>query len=166
MTGSGRELGSDQAQAAFERLYRDSYGGLMAIAMATVRERTLAEDMVHDAYAQLWRHWASVTYPLAWVRRAVVTNCLDTLRTQRRRDAILRRQPRPTESVTDSSDSAFLDLLVGLNDRQRVALTLKYVEDLSEADIAAALGCRPGTVKSTLHRAIAALRTNLEGERS
>lgn len=61
-------------------------------------------------------------------------------------------------------DVAFLDLLTGLTERQRIAVTLRYVDDLSEAEIAAVLGCRPGTVKSTLHRAIKLLRARMEGE--
>lgn len=162
VTGSDIEAGPDRARDAFELLYRESYGRLMSVAMATVRDRALAEDMVHEAYAQLWVRWDSVSHPRAWVRQAVVSNCLDALRTRRRREVILRRAPRPSPSVHDSGDDAFIDLLVGLTDRQRLALTLKYVEDLSEADIAQAMGCRTGTVKSTLHRAIAALRAHQE----
>ena len=48
-----------------------------------------------------------------------------------------------------------------LPDRYRAALVLRYYEDLSEADIAAALGCRPGTVKSLLHRGLAKLKEQL-----
>ena len=46
---------------------------------------------------------------------------------------------------------------------QRTALILRYYEDLSEAEIARAMGCRPGTVKSHLHRARAAVRREIEG---
>jgi DNA-directed RNA polymerase specialized sigma24 family protein len=45
--------------------------------------------------------------------------------------------------------------------RQRAALMLRYYEDLPEADIARLLGCRPGTVKSALHRGLATLRKEL-----
>ncbi|WP_353953730.1 sigma-70 family RNA polymerase sigma factor [Knoellia sp. S7-12] len=149
------------AGAAFEDVYLRTYGHLMAVAVATVRDRDLAEDLVQDTYAQLWVHWATVSQPQAWLRRAVVNNCLSALRTQRRRDAILRRHSRVSTPVT-AAESEFLDLLSGLNARQRIAITLRYVEDLSEAEIALALGCRPGTVKSTLHRAIATLRIRME----
>lgn len=156
-------MGLDPVQVAFEDLYRRTYGSVMALAMATVRNRALAEDLVQDAYAQLWRQWAGVTQPAAWLRRAVVSNCLASLRTQRRREAITRRHtPAPPPTAPD--EKAFFGLLTDLNDRQRIALTLRYVEDLSEAEIAAVLGCRPGTVKSTLHRARTVLRARMEGE--
>lgn len=155
----------DSGLASFEELYRTTYGGMLALAVATLRDRSTAEDLVQDAYAQLWRRQGSVDNPIAWLRRAVVSNCLAALRTQRRRLAILQRQA-PPEATNTVADDNFLDLLVGLTDRQRMAVTLRYVHDLPEAEIADLLGCRPGTVKSTLHRAIRVLRTRLESEPS
>ncbi len=163
-----QRVGPGSGVAGFEDLYRRSYGGMLAVAVATVRDRSLAEDLVHDAYAQLWTQWASISQPMAWLRRAVVTNCLASLRTQRRREAILRRRtptPSPADQITGPDERAFLELLLtGLNERQRIAITLRYLLDLSEAEIASVLDCRPGTVKSTLHRAIQVLRARIEGE--
>lgn len=165
LSNHGPAVGPDPGETGFEDLYRRTYGGLLALAMATVRNRSYADDLVQDAYAQLWTRWASVTQPTAWLRRAVVSNCLASLRTQRRQEAILRRHaPAPPKTAPD--EKAFLDLLTGLNERQRIALTLCYVEDLSHAEIASVLGCRPGTVKSTLHRARQVLRAQMEGESS
>lgn len=162
-TLAGHQQGSDPdpARSGFEDLYRCTYGAMLAVAVATVEDRATAEDLVQDAYAQLWRRWASVTQPSAWLRRAVVSNCLAFLRTRRRRDAVIRRRA-PAPSITTPDDGEFLDLLSGLNQRQRIAITLRYVNDLSESEIAAVLGCRPGTVESTLHRAIAKLRARME----
>lgn len=153
----------DQGAVAFEDLYRRTYGGALALAIATVRDRSLAEDLVHDAYAQLWTRRFSVTHPTAWLRRAVLSNCLASLRTQRRRMVLARRQV-PESIVEVPEDTAFLDLLAGLNERQRIAITLRYVHDLPETEIAAVMGCRPGTVKSTLHRAVRVLRDRMEGD--
>lgn len=159
-----QDAGPDRS-AGFEDLYRQTYGGMLTLAVATVSDRAVAEDLVQDAYAQLWNQWTTVAQPAAWLRRAVVSNCLASLRTQRRRAAIIRRQPLvPAPAPPD--DAAFLDLLVGLNERQRIAVTLRYVHDLSEAEIASVLGCRPGTVKSTLHRAKAVLHSQMRGEPS
>jgi RNA polymerase sigma factor (sigma-70 family) len=157
--------GPGSVDAGFEDLYRRTYGGMLAVAIATVRNRPWAEDLVQDAYAQLLTKWAWVTEPTAWVRRAVVSNCLAAPRTQRRREAIFRRQA-PALPSSESADKEFLDLLTGLNERQGIAVTFRYVDDLSEAEIAAVLGCRPGTVKSTLDRAIQVLRIRLKGQSS
>src|SRR5882724_2189465 len=102
-------VGPVSVEAGFEDLYRRTYGGMLATAVATVRNRALAEDLVQDAYAELWAKQASVTQPAAWLRRAVVSNCLAALRTQRRREAITRRQdPPPTTTTPD--ERQFLDL--------------------------------------------------------
>lgn len=155
------------SQRAFEAMYTATYRQLLALAAATVRDRTLAEDAVQDAYAQLWRRWGEVEHPIMWLRRAVTSNCLDARRTQQRRMGILQRHSRaqPIDTVPPPADS-FLDLLGGLNDRQRAAIVLKYVDDLTERDIAQILGCRPGTVKSLLSRAMRILREQAESEPS
>ncbi|MEV4537523.1 sigma factor-like helix-turn-helix DNA-binding protein [Asanoa sp. NPDC049518] len=57
---------------------------------------------------------------------------------------------------------AVRDGLARLRPRHRAAVFLRYYLDLSEADIADTLGCRPGTVKSLLHRAYAAQREHLD----
>ena len=53
------------------------------------------------------------------------------------------------------------DILQVLPDRQRSAIVLRFYEDLPEADIAAALGCRPNTVRTLIHRGLKALRQEL-----
>lgn len=50
------------------------------------------------------------------------------------------------------------DAIAALPDRQRAAIVLRFWHDSSEAEIAAALGCRPGTVGSLIHRALAEVR--------
>ncbi len=82
-----------------------------------------------------------------------------------------RPAPRPTRTNRTRATVAptvappqepLVDALATLNERQRVAVVLRYYEDLSEAEIAVALGCRPGTVKSLLHRGLSQLREVIE----
>jgi len=54
--------------------------------------------------------------------------------------------------------------LARLTPRQRLAVVLRHLVDLSTADVAAAMGCAEGTVKSTLHAAMQALRIDLDEE--
>jgi RNA polymerase sigma factor (sigma-70 family) len=63
--------------------------------------------------------------------------------------------------VLDSVALAVRDALQVLTPRQRAAIVLRYFEDLPEREIAAALGCRPGTVKSLLSRGITKLKGSL-----
>lgn len=65
--------------------------------------------------------------------------------------------------VADGTSAADLRITVGhalarLTPRQRTMLVLRYFEDLSETEVAAALGCSVGTVRSTTHRSLARLR--------
>lgn len=165
MTSIGGTADAATSQQAFEGTYIATYRQLLALAIATAGDRALAEDAVQDAYAQLWRRWDSVEHPIMWLRRAVTSNCLDAMRTQRRRSGILGRQARIEQNLTSPPpENDFLDLLDGLNERQRAVVVLKYVCDLSERDIAQSLGCRLGTVKSSLNRAMRVLRERAESE--
>jgi RNA polymerase sigma factor (sigma-70 family) len=69
--------------------------------------------------------------------------------------------PRADAHAELEADELF-DVLAALPDRQRAAVVLRYWHDLDENQIADALGCRPGTVGSLLHRAIARLREVME----
>jgi RNA polymerase sigma factor (sigma-70 family) len=71
------------------------------------------------------------------------------------------RRPRPPEPAELVADELW-DALATLPERQRTAIVLRYYADLPDADIAEALGCRPATVRTSLHRGLAALRRVVE----
>ncbi|MDT7544807.1 MAG: hypothetical protein QOE99_917, partial [Actinomycetota bacterium] len=64
----------------------------------------------------------------------------------------------PDDAASYDARDAVLQALAGLSRRQRAVIVLRYYEDLSETEIAAALGCSAGTVKSAASRAMAKLR--------
>jgi RNA polymerase sigma factor (sigma-70 family) len=68
----------------------------------------------------------------------------------------------PTDGLADQvgERAALLAALRLLPPRQRAVIVLRYWEDLNDAEIAAALGCTPGTVRSQLSRALAKLRVS------
>ena len=101
------------------------------------------------------RDWASVD---AWLHRIAVRAALREARRGARRDAAERAVPTPE---LDPGDEAAVDaaaLLSALPHRQRAALTLRDVHDLPDEALAAALGCRVGTVRSLLSRGRDAVR--------
>ena len=69
-------------------------------------------------------------------------------------------------SEYDGGREAVWEFVASLPPRQRAVIVLRYYEQLSEAEIAEALGVSPGTVKSQASRAIAALRARLPEEQS
>jgi RNA polymerase sigma-70 factor (sigma-E family) len=143
-------------------VYAAQFPALVRLAYATTLSLPAAEDLVQDAFVDLYRHWSRVTNPAAWLRRAVVNGCTSWVR----RRQVERRYAPPGESGTvpdlGPEGAAVRAALARLGVRQRAAVFLRFYLDLSEEAIADALGCRPGTVKSLLHRGLAVLREHLD----
>lgn len=128
-------------------------------------DRHAAEDLLQTALERVYLAWRRIRNPGA--RDAYVRTTMVRLAIRRRRffwTAI--EEPYSDYMVGALSDGtddvmARLDLwayLSKLSDRQRAVVVLRYYEDLSEEQIAATLGCSPGTVKSHAARALRALR--------
>lgn len=99
--------------------------------------------------------------PPGWLRTAVTNAC----RNERRRLGTARRYaPRLVRQaqVMDEPVDELVASLRRLPYRQRTIVVLRYYLDLPESEIAETLGVRPGTVKSSLHRALARLRLETE----
>jgi RNA polymerase sigma-70 factor (sigma-E family) len=140
------------------RLYEQHYDGLVRLAYLVSGQATVAEEVVQDAFVKAHRSWDRVRDPLPYVRTAVVNGC----RSWGRRQKLEReRQPRPPEPTRQEPDELW-DALATLKDRPRTAIVLRYYADLPDAEIAEILGCRLPTVRTTIHRALAALRREID----
>jgi RNA polymerase sigma-70 factor (sigma-E family) len=145
--------------AGLEELWIERRAGLLRLAYLLTGSRAVAEDVVQDAFVQLHRRWDSVRAPAPYLRTSVVNGC----RMHHRRNS--REQARFADLVADvvqPETPVVLDALAHLPYRQRAALVLRYYEDRPEAEIADLLGCRPATVRSLVHRGLAALREAME----
>ena len=145
-------------EVAWPRLYRT--------VLAIAGDPGTAEDALQAAFAKAYSSWSRVsaaTHPEAYVRRMAVNEVLSW-----RRSARWRRE-QPHAEVEDrasvaSAESGVVDRVTlwdavqALPVRQRAVVVLRYYEDLSEAEIAAAMGCSRGTVKSQASAALATLR--------
>jgi RNA polymerase sigma-70 factor (sigma-E family) len=125
-------------------------------------DRALAEDLVQDTYLALCRRFGesiSVAAPVAYARRAIVNAHISRGRGRAAHEVVSAELPESaTEDVDGGEHDAMWRVLAGLPPRQRAVLVLRYYADLPEAEIAAALNCRPGTVRSLATRAFAAIR--------
>lgn len=124
-------------------------------------DRQAAEDAVQTAFVHLLaRPRMPPDNVAAYVRKTVVNALLAERRSATRRAAREQRFVSGASQTCDnrSADADVAAALTALTARQRAAVVLRYWEDLSERDIAAALGCRPGTVKSLLARSLEILR--------
>lgn len=150
------------------RLYDEHRVALVRLALLLVDDLPTAEDVVHDAFARMLGRQVHPAAASGYVRTAVVNGARSTLR--RRRTARDHVAPRGLDS--DPADLAVLaeehrEVLAALRrlpGRQREVLVLRYYAGLSEAEIAATTGISRGAVKSTAHRALAALERALQIE--
>jgi RNA polymerase sigma-70 factor (sigma-E family) len=136
---------------------------LLRFACVLTQDSWLAEDLVQVALLKAHRRWNRVVrieHPEAYVRRIVVNEFVSW---RRRRSSGEFPLLVPEVEQADGAD-ALLErdlvwrILAQLPRRQRVVLVLRYYEALSDAEIATALGCAEGTVRSLASRAFEALR--------
>jgi RNA polymerase sigma-70 factor (sigma-E family) len=163
------------ADEAVTQLYAAHYRSLVRLAALLLRDSAVAEEVVQDAFIgmhQNWRRIRNTDKALGYLRRSVVNGARSTLR--RRAVAVkhLAREAPPgvmasaEHSVMASAERAeLMRALSALPLRQREALVLRYYVDLSEAEIAAAMGISRGAVKSHASRGLAALRAGIGKER-
>lgn len=161
------------ADTALTELFRAHYASLLRLAVLLADDRATAEDLVQDAFAKMHRSWGRLRDPdkaLAYLRASITNGSRSRLRRLR----TARRNPEPMVQAARSAEEIVADrqehaevyaALDRLPARQRQVLVLRYYSDLSEAEIASALGISAGAVKSHAHRGIAALEKALEGSR-
>lgn len=133
---------------------------LLRFARLLVPDAAEAEDVLQTALLRLTRHWSRrLDSPEAYVRAALVNLARDRGRRRHLVPLPVELEPRLAPADPDHADAvaarAQLDqMLAGLPPRQRVAVVLRVVEGLSEAETAALMRCAPGTVKSNLARGL------------
>lgn len=176
-TVSGEEPGRDRV---IVEMFDGHYTGLCRLASLLLDDRAAAEEVVQEAFLRTFAGWRRIRQPerAQWYLRAAVVNlCRSRLRRRVTEDRGNRAatldagrvlghlvgrgaadEPgRPADTEQTGEVLAVLAAVRSLPPRQREAVVLRYYQDLSEADIAATLGCSPGTVKSQLAKARATL---------
>ena len=158
------------ADEAITQIYAAHYRSLVRLAALLLRDVGASEEVVQDSFIAMHGAWRRLRDPdraLAYLRQSVVNRSRSVLR---HRTVELRHAPAPMPDVASAEHGAMGSLehqevivaLRRLPERQREVLVLRYYADLSEADIADAIGISRGAVKSHASRGMAALRTTLE----
>jgi len=153
---------------AFEMIIRSFSRNLFAIAYGILQNREEAEDVVQDTLVKAWKSRWRVRDPEkfpAWI---------STIARHRARDLARRRRPEPlphdfesTETIEAKTDSADLDAevhaaLSQLPELHRMAVTLRYFEELDYATIERTLGLTNGALRGILGRALGVMRRRLK----
>ena len=143
------------------------YQSLYRLAYLLTASPTGAEDLLQTTLEKAYVNWSRIgrmEFVEAYVRRMLANTMVSTRRRKSNGELPWDRLP---EAGGESVEPAVLDrhlfwpLVCALPPRQRAVIVLRYYEDLSEAQIADALGCAPGTVKSLSSAAIGTLRRAL-----
>jgi RNA polymerase sigma-70 factor (sigma-E family) len=143
------------AVAAMPRLRRLAY--------AACRDHHQADDVVQGALERVFAAWPRVRRvedPFAYTRTTLIRKLIsEQRRPWFRREVLHEAPPEQLHSATDADARLDLVQLVRqLPPRQRLVVLLRFVEDLSIAQVADLLGCTQGTVKSQTHVALNTLR--------
>jgi RNA polymerase sigma-70 factor (sigma-E family) len=154
------------SDAEYTEFVHASWPALYRTAYLMLGDRGLAEDLVQTALTKTYAWWGMVR-DLGAARAYARTTMVNTAASWFRKKGWHNEQPTEhlREQAYDQDPTvrpALMEALAQLPPRQRAVVVLRFYEDLGEADIAETLGCRVGTVKSTLHRALASLRKTVE----
>jgi RNA polymerase sigma factor (sigma-70 family) len=143
----------------FDSFFRREYEPAVRLAWLLTGSQAAGEDAVQDAMASVYRSFATIDVPRAYLRRAVVNRARSWQRNERRQRDRVERLTSCFEG--EAADRDLLDMVSGLPYRQRVVIVGRYWGGWSEQELARALDCRPGTIKSLASRALNALNTEM-----
>lgn len=145
-------------------MYHEHYGSVVGSAWAVTRNRASAEEHAQEAFARAFARWRSLGrsgYATAWIHRVAINLAIDEVR------RLGRHSDRDVVANTGEPSLEPLEVaeaLSRLSRRQREAVVLRVMADLSEADVAALMGVSPGSVKTHKSRGLDRLRTLMTRE--
>lgn len=143
----------------FAAWYAASFEDVRRAVVLAVGDAELGEEATAEAFARALLHWPKVRQadsPRAWVYRVALNEVRSRLRRRRTERRYLQRQRAmgvPHQPPPDEPDTALWQAVADLPVRARTAVALRYVADLTEAEVAEAMGVARGTVAATLNQA-------------
>ena len=154
----------------FAELVRQHQGTVFSIALHYLRDRATAEEVAQEVFLGLHRNLDRIESPAhaaAWLRKVAVQRSIDEGRRRSRRPQVALDDVAEPAAGIKPGDPMLTELLrklvATLPEAPRMAMVLRYQEDLEPAEIAAALAIPVATVKSHLQRSLAVLCTKLAG---
>jgi RNA polymerase sigma-70 factor (ECF subfamily) len=165
------QVGSQRAERSpFDEFYAAESPALLALAVGLSTSREAARDVVQEAFLRAFRDWERISTldrPGAWVRRVLINLAIDAHRRAGREGRALSRVATREVVFGEIEIDEFWRSVRSLPDRQRAAIALRYVEDMTVEAIAQLLDVSVGTVTKSLFmgRKALALRLGLEDSR-
>lgn len=170
MVASTERVGTDTTSAApdFAELVRSHQAMVFSIAYHVLHDRALAEELAQDVFLQLYRSLPELRSPehvTYWLRKVASHRAIDCSRRLKYRPRVgLEDAPEPAASAEPADvllSERVRSLVASLPEKLRIAVILRYQEDLGPSEIADLLGIPVRTVKGHLMQAVALLREKL-----
>ena len=150
---------------AFERFFLAEHPKLVALGLAWTGNGETARELAQEALVRAHRSWSDVSdldVPGAWIRRVMINLLVDDHRASARDRRLTDRLDRPGVTEAPAApDDRWWHAVRALPDRERAAVTLHYLEELSITEVAEVLDIAPGTVKASVWHARQKLRIAL-----
>lgn len=151
---------------SFESIYAAEAHRLTAVLALISGSRQVAEEAVAEAFVRAYVRWPRVSAmesPTGWIYRVASNLLRRNWRRERLEQLLLRRLPGPDPQVIDV-DPDLWAAVAELPPRARAAVSLRYIGDLTEREVAETLGISPGTVAAALHQARRRLAERIQRE--
>ena len=152
----------------FEEYVRTRQDALLRSARRLVGDPLAAQDLLQTALLRTYHRWERIADKQladAYLRRVMINTRTEWWRTRKLQEVLTAQLPDATvedATVQHADRTLLIDALKVLAPKQRSVVVLRYWEQMTTQETAAALGMSAGTVKSTLHRALARLRQELQ----
>ena len=156
----------NEMTSSYEAFYEDNYNAIYRGLTVALGDAGRAEDAAQEAFTRAylrWRRISAMERPAAWVYVVAIREATRRTPTSRRAVAFSASE-NGAASVEDGvvEREVLKEAIMRLPERQRVAIALRYLADLSLVDVATAMHCAVGTAKSTVHAALAQLHVALD----
>jgi RNA polymerase sigma-70 factor (ECF subfamily) len=149
----------------FEQFFDEHYDPVRRSLAVAFGDRVLAEELAQDAFVRAlasWRRVSRMDRPAGWVYVVALRSGRKRRRMTEPRAAVAPVSPDIAEVI--AREMTLGDAIARLPERQRLALVLRFLADMPLADVATAMGCAVGTVKSTLRAALQRLGVEMHEE--
>lgn len=154
-----------RSHADLEELFLAHRGSMVRLGRLLTGSVAVAEEVVQESFIKLFERRATVDNPVAYLHRTVVNGCHSRMRRRKNEASKLAILGTPSEIQQPAMPVETAEIWESLNSltqRQRTAIVLRFYNDMTTVATAEAMGVRPGTVKSLVHRGLEQLRKEIQ----
>ena len=160
---------ADGDRSAFGEIVRQHQAMVYSLALHFLRSPSMAEDLAQDVFLELYRNLGSIksaAHLRFWLRKVACHRSIDRMR-RTQPDGVLSLEDVPEPAAAMQARDPLLEeklwrLVATLPDKPRMAVILRYQEDMELHEIAEVMGIPINTVKSSMERALGLLRVKLD----